>query len=62
MFACCLDETGNHKVIATLNPREAIGLSETGFYSTTGKRTADVKGLSDITTKIMLPSHEITQY
>jgi len=32
--------------IATLNPGEAIGLSDTGFYSTTGKRTATVTALS----------------
>lgn len=34
--------------IATLHEGEAIGLNDTGFYSTTGKRTATVTALSDM--------------
>jgi CRP-like cAMP-binding protein len=34
--------------VATLGPGQAIGLSETGFYSLTGKRTASVVALTDV--------------
>jgi CRP-like cAMP-binding protein len=34
--------------VATLGPGTAIGLSETGFYSLTGKRTATVVAITDI--------------
>lgn len=33
--------------LATLNPGEAIGLNDTGFFSSTGKRTATVTALSE---------------
>jgi len=36
--------------VATLKVGEAIGLNETGFYSLTGKRTATVIALTDMTT------------
>lgn len=36
--------------IATLNPGDAIGLNETGFYSLSGKRTATVVALTDMVT------------
>ena len=32
----------DYKVVATLGPKQAIGLSETGFYSLSGIRTATV--------------------
>lgn len=35
--------------IATLGPGESIGLSETGLYSLSGKRTATVVALTDMT-------------
>jgi CRP-like cAMP-binding protein len=35
--------------VAALNPGEAIGLNETGFYSLTGRRTATVIALTDMT-------------
>jgi CRP-like cAMP-binding protein len=34
--------------VATLGPGTAIGLSETGFYSLTGKRTATVVAITDV--------------
>jgi CRP-like cAMP-binding protein len=34
--------------LAILDPGEAIGLNETGFFSSTGKRTATVTALSDV--------------
>ena len=36
--------------LAQLGPRQAIGLSETGFYSITGVRTATVVALTDMVT------------
>lgn len=37
-----------HTVLAVLHPGEAIGLNDTGFYSTTGKRTATVTAQTDM--------------
>lgn len=34
--------------ISTIHPGESIGLNDTGFFSTTGKRTATVTALSDV--------------
>lgn len=34
--------------VATLGPDKAIGLSDTGFYSLTGKRTATVVAITDM--------------
>lgn len=34
--------------LAALRPHEGIGLNDTGFYSTTGKRTATVTALTDM--------------
>lgn len=36
------------KMVATLGPRQAIGLSETGFYSLSGMRTATVVAQTDM--------------
>jgi len=36
--------------LAKLGPGESIGLSETGFYSLSGRRTATVVALTDMTT------------
>jgi CRP-like cAMP-binding protein len=36
--------------IATLKEGDAIGLDETGFYSLSGRRTATVVAISDVTT------------
>jgi CRP-like cAMP-binding protein len=35
--------------VATIGPEQAIGLNETGFYSISGRRTATVIALTDIT-------------
>lgn len=37
-----------HIPIAVLEPYESIGLNETGFFSTTGKRTATVTALTEV--------------
>lgn len=39
----------HYEFIALLQPSEAIGLNETGFYSITGKRTATVIAKTDMT-------------
>lgn len=36
------------KVVATLGPNDAIGLSEVGLYSLSGKRTATVTAVTDM--------------
>lgn len=42
------DTTHHSESVATLNPGDAIGLNESGFYSISGLRTATVIALSDI--------------
>lgn len=42
------DFTQTATSVATLGPGTAIGLSETGFYSLTGKRTATAVAISDV--------------
>ena len=37
------------QVLATMKPGSAIGLNETGFYSSTGRRTATVMAKTDVT-------------
>ena len=44
-----LDGVAQKKSLATLNAGAAIGLNETGFYSLSGKRTATVAALTDMT-------------
>ncbi|MDR3491209.1 MAG: cyclic nucleotide-binding domain-containing protein [Gammaproteobacteria bacterium] len=44
------DGTHETEVIATLHPGQTIGLSETGFYSLTGLRTATVAAKTDMLT------------
>lgn len=39
---------GVAQAVASLNPNDAIGLNETGFYSLSGKRTATVVALTDM--------------
>lgn len=43
------DKTQTTQSLAQLGAGAAIGLSETGFYSLTGKRTATVIALTDVT-------------
>ncbi len=43
-------EVGENSPIATLGRGESIGLSDTGFYSTTGARSTTVTAVSDVIT------------
>jgi CRP-like cAMP-binding protein len=43
-----VDNKRETKSVATLNPGDAIGLNETGFYSLSGKRTATVIALTEM--------------
>lgn len=42
------DNKHETKSVVTLNPGDAVGLNETGFYSLSGKRTATVVALTDM--------------